>query len=77
MIREVVDAIKPFRRDTTLLIVANPVDLLTSVAKDISGLPSSQVIGPGTFLDTTRLRGMVVAQAFVSVCDLNTSFTVY
>ena len=72
MIREVVDAMRPFRRDTILLIVANPVDLLTSIAKDISGLPSSQVIGSGTFLDTARLRGMVASRAFVSVCDLDT-----
>jgi len=74
MIREVVDAIKPFRCDTILLIVANPVDLLTSIAKDISGLPPSQVIGSGTYLDTARLRGMVATRAFVSVCDLDTLY---
>lgn len=60
---------KPFRRDTILLVVANPVDLLTSIAKDIAGLPASQVIGSGTFLDTYRLRGMLATRAFVSLCD--------
>ncbi|RFN54463.1 l-lactate dehydrogenase [Fusarium flagelliforme] len=71
MIREVVDAMKPFRRDTILLIVANPVDLLTSITKDISGLPPSQVIGSGTYLDTARLRGMVATRAFVSASSID------
>ncbi|KAH7466310.1 lactate dehydrogenase/glycoside hydrolase [Fusarium oxysporum f. sp. albedinis] len=66
MIREVMEAMKPFRADTVLLIVANPVDLLTSLAKEMSGLPSSQVIGTGTALDTYRLRGMVASRALVS-----------
>ncbi|PNP57267.1 hypothetical protein FNYG_15265 [Fusarium nygamai] len=43
MIREVMDAMKPFRSDTILLVVANPVDLLTSIAQEMSGLPKSQV----------------------------------
>ncbi|WXC67281.1 hypothetical protein SNK03_013065 [Fusarium graminearum] len=71
MIREVVDAMKPFRPDTILLVVANPVDLLTSIAKDISGLPSSQVIGSGTILDTARILGMVATRAFVSPSSID------
>ena len=39
-----------------LLIVANPVDILTDVAVRLSGLPESRVIGSGTVLDTARLK---------------------
>ena len=39
-----------------LLIVANPVDILTYVAVKLSGLPESHVIGSGTVLDTARLK---------------------
>ena len=39
-----------------LLIVANPVDILTYTAVRYSGLPSSRVIGSGTVLDTARLK---------------------
>ena len=39
-----------------LLIVANPVDILTYTALKLSGLPESRVIGSGTVLDTARLR---------------------
>lgn len=39
-----------------LLIVANPVDILTTVAIKLSGLPENRVIGSGTVLDTARLK---------------------
>lgn len=39
-----------------LLIVANPVDILTQVAIKLSGLPENRVIGSGTVLDSARLR---------------------
>lgn len=39
-----------------LLVVANPVDILTQVAIKLSGLPENRVIGSGTVLDTARLK---------------------
>lgn len=39
-----------------LLIVSNPVDILTYVAIKLSGLPENHVIGSGTVLDTARLK---------------------
>jgi L-lactate dehydrogenase len=39
-----------------LLIVTNPVDIMTYIALQISGLPSNRVIGSGTVLDTARFR---------------------
>ena len=39
-----------------LLIVSNPVDILTTVAVKLSGLPEHRVIGSGTVLDTARLK---------------------
>jgi len=39
-----------------LLVVANPVDILTKVAQELSGLPENRVIGSGTVLDTARLK---------------------
>ena len=56
---------KPFKKDTILLLVANPVDVLTCFAQEIAGLPKSQVIGSGTFLDSIRLRGLLADQAGV------------
>ncbi|KAK9296448.1 hypothetical protein QLX08_009548 [Tetragonisca angustula] len=42
--------------DTILLIVSNPVDILTYVAWKLSGLPKNRVIGSGTNLDSARFR---------------------
>ena len=42
--------------DGILVIASNPVDVLTYVAWQASGLPSSRVVGTGTTLDTTRFR---------------------
>lgn len=39
-----------------LLIVANPVDILTHVAQKLSGFSRSRVFGSGTVLDTGRLK---------------------
>ena len=42
-----------------LLIVANPVDILTYVAAQLSGFPENRVFGSGTVLDTARLKYLV------------------
>ncbi len=42
-----------------VFVVSNPVDVLTYLAVQELGLPSAQVIGLGTVLDTTRLRSML------------------
>ncbi|MBT8494590.1 MAG: L-lactate dehydrogenase [Deltaproteobacteria bacterium] len=39
-----------------LVVVTNPVDIMTQVAVEASGLPPQRVIGTGTMLDTARMR---------------------
>jgi L-lactate dehydrogenase len=43
----------------TVVMVTNPVDVLTHVMTDASGLPPSRVLGTGTMLDTARLKQAV------------------
>ena len=45
-----------------VVVVSNPVDVLTHALRDAAGLPSSRVIGTGTMLDTARLRQMVAQE---------------
>jgi L-lactate dehydrogenase len=40
----------------TIVMVTNPVDVLTGVMQQASGLPPERVLGTGTMLDTARLR---------------------
>lgn len=39
-----------------IIVASNPVDLMTYVVSEVSGLPKNQVIGSGTVLDSARLR---------------------
>ncbi|HSF80275.1 MAG TPA: L-lactate dehydrogenase [Anaerolineales bacterium] len=43
-------------QDAILVLVTNPVDVMTHIAREISGFPPERVIGSGTVLDTARLR---------------------
>jgi len=45
--------------DSILLIVSNPVDIMTQVVTKISALPPARVIGSGTILDTARFRTLL------------------
>jgi L-lactate dehydrogenase len=45
--------------EAILLIVSNPVDVLTYAALKYSGFPAGRVVGSGTVLDTARLRALI------------------
>ncbi len=57
IIESIMRSIQPLRKDAIIIVVTNPVDLITRYAQELSNLPTSQVFGSGTFLDTQRLRG--------------------
>jgi len=54
--RSIVNEVKKYATDSILLVVTNPVDILTYVTWKLSGFPVSRVIGSGTVLDTARFR---------------------
>ncbi len=45
-----------------VVVVSNPVDVLTHALREAADLPAERVIGTGTMLDTARLRQMVAAR---------------
>jgi L-lactate dehydrogenase len=55
--KNIADQLKGYKG--MLIIVANPVDVLTYYYQKFSGLPASRVIGTGTMLDTARLREII------------------
>ena len=54
--RSIIPEIARRNRDAILLIVSNPVDVLTWAAWKLSGYPANRVLGSGTVLDTARLK---------------------
>lgn len=56
IMRAIIQEIMKYGCEGVLLVVSNPVDILTYEALKISGLPKNRVIGSGTVLDTGRLK---------------------
>ncbi|MCR5367358.1 L-lactate dehydrogenase [Eubacterium sp.] len=57
--KSIIPEISRRKCEGVLLIVSNPVDILTYVAQKLSGFPVNRVIGSGTVLDTARLKSML------------------
>jgi malate dehydrogenase len=58
--------------DTKILMVTNPVDVMTCVALKYSGLKSCQVFGLGTHLDSMRLKSLIASYFHVHVSEVHT-----
>ena len=56
MLKQIVPSIAKYNSEGILLVVTNPLDVMTYAALKLSGFSKSRVIGSGTILDTARLR---------------------
>lgn len=54
--RAIMGEITSRTRDAIIIMVTNPVDVLTYVAQEVSGWPHGRIIGSGTVLDSARFR---------------------
>ena len=59
------------KKDAVLLVVSNPVDVLTYLAAHRLDLPPSQVVGLGTQLDTIRFRSLIAAELQAPATQVN------
>jgi L-lactate dehydrogenase len=60
--RDIVPSVLRYAPDAVLLVVTNPVDIMTHLAAHFAaefGVPATRVIGSGTTLDTARLRALL------------------
>ena len=64
--RSIVSEIIKYEKEAILLVVSNPVDILTMVAREESGLAPERVIGSGTVLDTARFRYIISQRCRIS-----------
>lgn len=60
-----------WRKDASLLVVSNPVDILTYLAVQRSGLPWQRVLGLGTQLDSARFRSYLARRLQVPPTQVN------
>jgi L-lactate dehydrogenase len=69
--RKLVPRLLEVAPDAILLLVTNPVDVITYAALKFSGLPPRRVFGSGTVLDSSRLRLLVAAHCGVAVQNVH------
>ena len=56
LMRELLPPLAKLSRNAILVMVSNPVDMLTYYAIEFTGFPAEHVIGSGTLIDSARLR---------------------
>jgi L-lactate dehydrogenase len=61
----IIEEIIKYNSEAILLVVTNPVDILTYYTLKASGFPPNRVIGSGTVLDTARLKQMIGKELLV------------
>ena len=66
--RDIARRIMQYAVNPILVVVSNPVDVLTYVVQQETGLPANRVIGSGTSLDTARFRQMIGASTATARC---------
>ena len=54
-----------------LLLVTNPVDVITYIALKLSGLPRQRVLGSGTVLDSSRFRFLIAKRLKIAVQNVH------
>lgn len=73
LFRQILDSLKGVKLGdgATILVVSNPVDILTQLTAESGLLPESQVIGLGTVLDTCRFRSLLADSYGVGAKDVH------
>lgn len=71
IIRSIMDDITKRHSNAIILIVSNPVDILTYVAQEHSGLPRTRILGSGTVLDSSRFRYLLSQHCGVDVRNMH------
>lgn len=66
MFRQTVPPLARASPDAVMLVASNPLDVMTTLTLQLSGLPAGQVMGTGTLLDTMRLRVLLSRE-----CDIH------
>jgi len=57
--KKVIPQVLQYAPEALLLVVSNPVDVITQVVTKLSGINPAKVIGSGTILDTARFRALL------------------
>ena len=57
--------------DAIIVMVTNPVDVITYVAQKLTGMAPQRLFGSGTVLDSARLRGLIASRCGIAVQNVH------
>lgn len=69
--KKIIPQVMQVAPNTILLMVTNPVDVVTYIAHKLSGLPAHRVFGSGTVLDSSRFRFLLAKHTSVAVANVH------
>jgi L-lactate dehydrogenase len=69
--RDIVPKAAEASPDSIILVVTNPVDLMSYAAIMLSGFPANRVIGSGTLLDSARFRQLIGKHCSVAPANVH------
>jgi malate dehydrogenase len=69
--KSVCEQIAKYSPDTIIIYVANPLDAMCWIAKEVTGFPKERVVGMAGILDTARFRTFLSRELDASVKDIN------
>ncbi|MEO5589325.1 MAG: malate dehydrogenase [Gemmatimonadaceae bacterium] len=70
IVKQVSESVKSSSPDAIVIVVSNPLDVMSWVAKEVTGFPRERVIGMAGVLDTARYRSFIAEALDVSVRDI-------
>ena len=70
IVKSVSQEIKRVAPDSIVIVVSNPLDVMTWVAKEVTGFPRERVMGMAGILDTARYRSFLSEAIDISVEDI-------
>src|SRR6187431_903028 len=70
IVKQVSESIKQSSPNAIVIMVSNPLDVMSWVAKEITGFPRERVLGMAGVLDTARYRSFIAEALDVSVRDI-------
>lgn len=71
LVKKVLPTLVDIAPDAIHMMVTNPVDVVTYAAQKITGLPTNQIFGSGTVLDSSRLRFLIAQECGVAVQNVH------
>jgi L-lactate dehydrogenase len=71
ILQNIANQLKPIKSSAVVLLITNPVDILTHLAYGIFDLPQKQIFGTGTLLDSARLRWRIADQSQINIKNVH------